>query len=990
MLRFRVLFLLLLMLSFPAFGQKKAELDSLLQLLNVNSKEDSTRVKILNQLCWANRNNHLIEAVEFGKQGLELAKKIDYAYGKCEALNFLGVVYRNLGDYAEASKQFYEALHTAEKANILRQIAYSNNNIGDILKAQKKYQEALPYIEKALEIFEKMKDEQGLGFAYVRLGEIYQGLSIYEKSLDAFQKSLAIREKLGAKVALITSFHRLGAVYLANKDYSKSLEFYEKGLKMAEQTGEKRLMASSYDNIAWVYVHQKQYETAKQYALKGLELAEAVRSKEDLRNACFTLSQIAEDNHDYASALKYHKKFKILSDSIDNLEKSSHLAKMQTVYDTKKKDAENESLKQENQTTYVVFAIVVMFFLLAMVIGYVFYRNRQKQLQYAQNVKQKNETLVFLGKHRTVQTGDWENALTLISETVANALEVHRVGIWRIYDSPAQHLACLRLFDSEAKRNLPTDSLFFEKYPLFFQAISNQDNIIATDAQDNTYLSEFVEVHLKPTKIMSAICIPIFSDAGLWGLLACEYKYKKRKWENYETNFVKSVVDLITIAYQSYQRKKAEAELQKQYQKVMELNTTIERKKAKIEKNIAILLDLSKNEAISNGNWEMVGKEVTKSVVNALEVSLSQLWYYNFKEETFYNIGHCSSAGKPLPSPTLALPIFKNLLTTEKSLVIYDIADDEKLDEHSKNYFLELGVQSMILYPNILSEQQKGVLTCCHAAPRDWDMEDLAFMKSMDDEIMIGYQGYRRQQAQERIEKQSKEIAEKNDSLRTTLRLVKQEQKRTDELLLNILPFEIAEELRSEGYATPRHYELVTVLFTDLKGFTKIAEHLSPQEIIEELNTCFLAFDEICEKYNLEKIKTIGDAYMCAGGVPTPNTSNPVDTVNAALAMQKWMKEWADGKRAQGKQVWEIRIGIHSGEVVAGVVGKRKFAYDIWGDTVNTASRMESSGEIGKVNISGTTYQLVKDRFKCVFRGKVQAKNKGEIDMYFVEGKAEH
>lgn len=210
--------------------------------------------------------------------------------------------------------------------------------------------------------------------------------------------------------------------------------------------------------------------------------------------------------------------------------------------------------------------------------------------------------------------------------------------------------------------------------------------------------------------------------------------------------------------------------------------------------------------------------------------------------------------------------------------------------------------------------------------------------------------------------------------------------KKSDELLLNILPNEIAEELKLKGLVTPKRYELVTVLFTDFKGFTIAAEKLSPEEIVSELDNCFRYFDEITVRFNLEKIKTIGDAFMCAGGVPKANRSNPVDAILAAISIREFMKELAVQKTQEGKPFWEIRIGLHSGPLVAGVVGKKKFAYDVWGDTVNTASRMESSGEAGKINISQTTYELVKDFFECEYRGKIPAKNKGTVDMYFVHG----
>ncbi|MCZ4409488.1 tetratricopeptide repeat protein [Cryomorphaceae bacterium 1068] len=219
-----------------------------------------------------------------------------------------------------------------------------------------------------------------------------------------------------------------------------------------------------------------------------------------------------------------------------------------------------------------------------------------------------------------------------------------------------------------------------------------------------------------------------------------------------------------------------------------------------------------------------------------------------------------------------------------------------------------------------------------------------------------------------------------------TNKIIEKEKERSDELLLNILPHETAEELKKNGKATPKYYENVSVLFTDFQGFTKIAEELSPQDLVEELNECFSAFDMIINKYKLEKIKTIGDSYMCAGGIPTKLPNSSLEMVKAALEIRDYMAAHHKERIKGGHKTWDLRIGVHTGAVVSGVVGKNKFAYDIWGDTVNTASRMETSGVIGQVNISGTTYEQVKDFFNCTHRGKVQAKNKGEVDMYLVEG----
>jgi class 3 adenylate cyclase len=222
--------------------------------------------------------------------------------------------------------------------------------------------------------------------------------------------------------------------------------------------------------------------------------------------------------------------------------------------------------------------------------------------------------------------------------------------------------------------------------------------------------------------------------------------------------------------------------------------------------------------------------------------------------------------------------------------------------------------------------------------------------------------------------------------VRKTKRIIEYEKDRSDQLLLNVLPSETAEELKEKGSATPKHYDTVTVLFTDFKGFTKIAEKLTPQELVAELDYCFHAFDKIIDRHKIEKIKTIGDAYMCAGGIPVANTTNPVDVVKAGLEIRQFMEQLKYDKESKGEDFWELRIGIHTGPVIAGVVGKNKFAYDIWGDAVNVASRMESSGIPGQVNISGETYELIKDDFKCTYRGQIEAKNKGEIGMYIVDG----
>jgi len=210
---------------------------------------------------------------------------------------------------------------------------------------------------------------------------------------------------------------------------------------------------------------------------------------------------------------------------------------------------------------------------------------------------------------------------------------------------------------------------------------------------------------------------------------------------------------------------------------------------------------------------------------------------------------------------------------------------------------------------------------------------------------------------------------------------IMKERAKSEKLLLNILPAEVATELKANGVTKAKHFDHVTVLFTDFVNFTGTSEQMSAQALIDELHACFKAFDEITAKYNIEKIKTIGDAYLAVCGLPAADPRHAENVVIAAKEIAAFMQ---DRVAKFGNKTFEIRLGIHSGSVVAGIVGVKKFAYDIWGDTVNTAARMEQNSEAGKINISETTYELVKDKFNCGYRGEIEAKGKGMMKMYYV------
>ena len=234
------------------------------------------------------------------------------------------------------------------------------------------------------------------------------------------------------------------------------------------------------------------------------------------------------------------------------------------------------------------------------------------------------------------------------------------------------------------------------------------------------------------------------------------------------------------------------------------------------------------------------------------------------------------------------------------------------------------------------------------------------------------------EQLEVKVQQRTREIEKQKE-------IIEAAKAQSDSLLLNILPDEIAEELKKFGKSYARKHSQVSVLFSDIKGFSSIAETLTPVKLVMQLDEVFGAFDNIIAKYGMEKIKTIGDAYMCACGLPLSDEENAIKAVRAGMDMQQFINEFGLANKIQNLPVFEVRIGIHTGPLVAGVVGLRKFAYDIWGDTVNLASRMEQHSEAGKVNISGETYRLIKEQFRCTYRGRIETKNKSQVDMYFVD-----
>jgi adenylate cyclase len=284
--------------------------------------------------------------------------------------------------------------------------------------------------------------------------------------------------------------------------------------------------------------------------------------------------------------------------------------------------------------------------------------------------------------------------------------------------------------------------------------------------------------------------------------------------------------------------------------------------------------------------------------------------------------------------------------------------------------------------------QEEELLSKTKAIVELSEHKDNPLLKDLQ-EITNGYNSLLRQSKKlvKMSDSSQKKLNETIRKLEETTKLLKEEQARAEELLLNILPLKIAEELKSNGFVSPVYYESVSILFTDFKNFTSTARYLKPQQLVKKLDLAYQEFDEVCMSHSVEKLKTIGDAYMCVAGLPNRNKTHPIDICLVAIKFQKVVVSIKDIlSREFNEDFWDIRIGIHSGSVISGVIGKSKFSFDIWGDAVNVAARLESGCIENRINVSHTTYESAKDFFDFEYRGKFEAKNRGSMDMYFLNG----
>lgn len=425
------------------------------------------------------------------------------------------------------------------------------------------------------------------------------------------------------------------------------------------------------------------------------------------------------------------------------------------------------------------------------------------------------------------------------------------------------------------------------------------------------------------------------------------------------------------VQERSYELDASKASLQRS-------NFILYRREQQLRKQQNVLFDLTKDRAINQGDFIVAVQNITRTGSYALNVERVSIWLFNKSKTVLHCLDlyqkslHLHTESEALTSQEY--PSFFAALLENRSIAIEDVQEEDLLQELVIPYCKPLNIVSILLSRFEVGGEIMGVLAFEHTEIEHlWLEEEISFANSLSDLLALGMEAQERRRAEE--------------SLRV-------EQKKSERLLLNVLPQEIAERLKSVQLKTKVHlktsgtiiadsFEEVTVLFADIVDFTEYAASISASELVNVLNEIFSEFDHLVEQYDLEKIKTIGDSYMVVGGLPVPSKDHAEAIAEMALQMQTVIQKF---KRSDGSD-FSLRIGIHTGHAIAGVIGTKKFIYDLWGDTVNVASRMESYGIAGCIQVTEATYQLLKNKYQLEQRSAINIKGKGEMITYLLKGR---
>ncbi|MBL7766824.1 MAG: tetratricopeptide repeat protein [Chitinophagaceae bacterium] len=783
--------------------------------------------------------------------------------------------------------------------------------------------QSMTFANQCLSLSEKIGYTRGIGNANNANGYGNMQTGNYNKAIEQLKIALNIRLQLGDKPGSIKTYRNIIASYKKLNNAEETLKYYLAVIKLLEETGDLQGIIDGYNEIGNIYTIRGDYEEGLTYFFSSLKINEEIGDKFGIANSYLNIGLNYENQKNYLEALKNH----------------STALKIR------------EEINDKNGMAYAYYNI-----------GYI----KEQQGNYIEGLK------------------NYFSALKIMEEiNNREGIADSYIGIGNIYQAQRNFSEALKNFLSALKIREELGDPF--KIAEAYNAVG-----IVYDAQKN-----FPEALRHYTTSLN-----INQEIGYKNGIASAYNNIGELYKN-ENNYTEALKNL-TQSLKLHEERGDKNGMAACYINIGYISTQ-EKKYNEASQYLNKALSFSKE----TGNMPYIKQTYDyMTTLDSIQGNFDQALVH-FRLSVIYqdSIINIQNA-KQIVQQQMQYDFDKKDAIAKQT---FQRQQDSLKYENAKR---ELFLQKEMQLKSITYEYEKKQA----AAKSEKERQQLRYEEALKRK-QVEYE-YKQKQLAIETEFRAKQAAqkakqEKKDALTrqeierqkivrnalmgglalvlvfagiffTQRNKIQKGKKRSDELLLNILPEEVAEELKEKGSAAAKHFDEVTVLFTDFKGFTQLSELLTPTELVAEINHCFSAFDHIMQKHQVEKIKTIGDAYMAVGGIPTPNKTHAMDVVNAALDIQQFMLDHKEKMEAAGKLYFEIRIGIHTGPVVAGIVGVKKFAYDIWGDTVNTASRMESSGEVGSVNISESTYALVRDQFTCTHRGKIQAKGKGEIDMYFV------
>ena len=829
------------------------------------------------------------------------------------------------------------ALSLAQKLNNPLQQAAALHYKADNVIAKGDARQAMVLYEQAMAINENYKNDYGISENLRGIGWCYFLQSDLKKARENYDKSLAICEKQQNKQGMAAALGNIGNVYYYLSDYSKALEYYQEALKINEQLGNKSGMANNLGNIGLVYNSLSEYPNALEYHQKALSINEQLGNKSGMAMNLGHIGNVYTSLSDYPKALEYHQKAFSINEQLGNKSRmAGNLGNIGNVYTSLSDYPKALEYYQKSFSIHEQFGNKSGMAMNLGNIGIMYYNLSEypKALEYYQKSFSINEQL----GNKSRMAGNLGNIGSVYSSLsdYPKALEYHQKAL-SIHEQLGDKIGIATNFGNIGNAyaelsDYPKALEYYQKARSIHEQLGNKsgmaNNLVNTgiiwcDAPD----SVLKQMKLNPNeRFVKAL---EYQNRGLQ--IAKEIgnvNDQKIGWQNLSSTYEKQ--GDYAKAYEAYK----EFIVLRDSVIGVEVKNNIQRKEMQFA--------FEKKETELKFQQQLTAEQLEKQQL--LNKQQQQALAISQKEKDLQRLAYLKDKAE---------------LEKEKSEKEKQLSISEKEKEL-------LNKEKALQSAQLLAQKQE---LATKQAQRNLFIAGTVLMLLLAGSVFVGL---KRTQKEKKI----------SDSLRLQSDKLREQ---SDNLLHNILPEEVAGELKRQGSSKAKQFANTTVLFTDFADFTNISEKMSPEELVAEIDFCFKAFDEIIERNGLEKIKTIGDAYMAASGLPNEDTNHAINATKAALEIKQWMLQH---KQTGGK--FEVRIGLSSGPVVAGIVGNKKFQYDIWGDTVNTASRMESSGEVGKVNISHSTYELIKDDSDFTFesRGKIAAKGKGEIDMYFASVKS--